>query len=413
MAYGDCRDDETLRAAWKQFCRRLEDAGDKVFKEHNPATPANRADGVRYLMQNLGQVWDLAFEKNDPKYPFIHEFVSPFCKLGGDNADGVYQHCWIDGQSVYRISGNVGTASFLNFLVHGPRPEMQPARPDWPSLHDPFGDFPETNLFGHQLETEWDGSFELYVGGEKRGRNWLPTTPQSRKLFIRQAFDRFNEIPARYRIERIDMAEPRPLPTPERMIAALDWSATFMQGIMSDYPEYAYDYTPGQYIKFINRFPPLDADDLHPGKDSQRGRAAATMTWRLASDEAMIIEIEEHDGFWMISNMGPFMNSMDFLYRPVSYTPSRTQVDSDGKVRIIMCHEDPGYSNWLDTQGFVSGNITYRNFLNESRATIRTQVMKRSELASALPADVAMATAEDRFRQMWERFNGIRQRFVL
>lgn len=55
---------------------------------------------------------------------------------------------------------------------------------------------PEANLFGHQLESSWDGSFELYIGGPRRERNWLPTTRGSRKLFIRQGFDRWDELPA-------------------------------------------------------------------------------------------------------------------------------------------------------------------------------------------------------------------------
>ena len=45
------------------------------------------------------------------------------------------------------------------------------------NLHEPFGDTPEANLFGHELKTEWDGSFVLYIGGPKREPNWVPTTP--------------------------------------------------------------------------------------------------------------------------------------------------------------------------------------------------------------------------------------------
>ena len=53
---------------------------------------------------------------------------------------------------------------------------------------------------------EPDGSFELFVGGSQREPNWLPTTSGSRKLFIRQVFDRWDEAPARLRIERVDLA---------------------------------------------------------------------------------------------------------------------------------------------------------------------------------------------------------------
>jgi hypothetical protein len=115
----------------------------------------------------------------------------------------------------------------------------------------------------------------------------------------------------------------------------------------------------------------------------------------------------------MVTNMGSFMSSMDFLYRPVSYTPSRTRVDRDGKVRLVLAHDDPGVHNWLDTQGFAMGNLTYRNMMSDAVTTFRTELVKRADLEAALPADTARATPEDRVRQLHERFNGIRQRYVL
>ena len=36
------------------------------------------------------------------------------------------------------------------------------------------------------------------------------------------------------------------------------------------------------------------------------------MRWQLAPDEALIVEFDDHDGFWMITNMGVFFNSMDY-----------------------------------------------------------------------------------------------------
>jgi hypothetical protein len=86
-------------------------------------------------------------------------------------------------------------------------------------------------------------------------------------------------------------------------------------------------------------------------------------------------------------------------------------VDGDGKVRLILSHEDPGYYNWLDTQGFVRGNLTYRNLLGSAPTTFRTKLVKRSVLASALPADSATVTKADRVAQMRARFDGIRRRY--
>ena len=79
---------------------------------------------------------------------------------------------------------------------------------------------------------------------------------------------------------------------------------------------------------------------------------AANMVWALQPDEALIVEMDQHDGFWIFGMGGVFVGSMDFLYRPVSYTPARTEVDSDDVVRFVIAHDDPGVHNWLDTQGF-------------------------------------------------------------
>lgn len=408
MAFGDCPDDEKLRAAWSAFCDRLRAAGERAFKDYNPANPLQRADAFRFLTQNLGQAFDLALETKDTRYPALHAFCTPSRKLGGDAADFTYLQAWIDGASVYRVWGTKGTARFLNFTVQGPRPDKIPGT-DYPSLHEPFGDIPEANLFGHQLEMAPDGTFELYVGGEQRAPNWLPTTPGSRKLFIRQGFDAWEETPARLSIERIGMGEPRPLPDPAAMMKAMDWAGRFVGDVMNDWPDHPYRYSDAVDPVNVNAFPQAPGD----GADAKRGRAVAHMCWRLAPNEALIVEFDNHDAFWMVTNMGAFFNSMDYLYRPVSTTPSRASADSDGKVRLVLAHGDPGFHNWLDTQGFAEGGLTYRNLMTSAQTDLRTRLVKRANLGSALPEDSVRVTPDERRAQMLARFHGVRRRYAL
>ncbi|KUI17225.1 hypothetical protein AU191_20070 [Mycolicibacterium acapulense] len=400
MAFGDGPDDAALKSAWDAFCDRLKEAGERVFKDHNGTSGLHRADGFRFLTQNLGQAFDLALETRNTRYPEIHTFCHPTRKLGGDCADFLYQQAWIDGTSTYRITGERGTAPFFNITVQGPRAAGAGV------LHEPFGDAPETNLTGAQLRTDPDDTFEIYVGGPRREPNWLATTSGSRKLFIRQGFDRWDERPARMRIERVDMAEPRPVPTPADIVSAFGWAGDFLTQMMSDWPEFPFTHG-GVDAEHPNRFPDMTAT----GDDSRRGRAAVNMHWRLAPEDLLIVEFDAHDGLWMLTNMGPFFTSMDYLYRPVSYTPSRTTVDTDGKVRLVLSHDDPGYHNWLDTQGFERGNLTYRHMLDGHPVPLRTRVVKRVDLGDALPADTATVTPAERVAQMWARFNGIRQRY--
>ncbi|WP_317929908.1 hypothetical protein [Halioxenophilus sp. WMMB6] len=409
MAFGDNPCDPLLQDAWRAFCSQLQQAGEQVFKESNPSNALQRADGFRFLTQNLGQAFDLALETKNSRYPALHPFCSPSRKLGGDAADFTYHQAWIDGQSVYRVSGNIGSARFINFTIQGARPETVPGT-EIPSLHDPFGDIPEANLFGHQLAHDSDGNFELFIGGPERGLNWLPTTSNSRKLFLRQGFDGWQEQPARLHIERIDMREPRPLPTPTEMVHAMQWAGTFVSQLMQQWPDHPYQYSPFVDPAQVNQFPP-DPNANTTADDQKRGRAIAHLCWQLARDEALIIEFDAHDGFWMLTNAGAFMNSMDFLYRPVSYTPARTRVDRDGKIRIVVCEQEPGFFNWLDTCGFEQGNITYRNLLSLHNTQFTTQVVKREALEAVLANTSSRVTREERIAELYHRSRSVAQRY--
>jgi hypothetical protein len=125
----------------------------------------------------------------------------------------------------------------------------------------------------------------------------------------------------------------------------------------------------------------------------------------------VILEFDAFDGFWMITNEAMFGNSMDYLYRHVSYTPSRTSVDADGRIRLVLTTHDPGYSNWIDTQGYASGIINFRNVGSRLAPELKTTVVKAAELARHMPADSRMSGSEERKAQLWERFNAMRRRY--
>jgi hypothetical protein len=409
MAYGDGPADKPLHDAWHAFCDRLKHAGDKVFKDANPPAPLHRAEAYRFLTQNLGQAFDLALETKDPAFPQIHYFTHPTMKLGGDVSDFTYRQAWISGDYTYRITGRKGTARWFNLTVQGPKPAKIPGT-DFPPLHEPFGDVPEANIFGHQIKADADGSFELYIGGPERSENWLPTTPGSRKLFIREAFDAWGETPTTLTIERVGVDSPRPMATPERMIEAFEWAGDFVEGIMRDWPEHSWMTSGGVCDPNQRNAFPADKS-ANDANDAKRGRMAANMIWRLAPDEALIVEMDNHDGFWLFGMGAVFGQSLDFLNRSTSFAPARAKVDGDNVVRMVIAHDDPGVHNWLDTQGFSDGNLGYRNLMSQNPATFRTKLVKRADLLKELPGDTAMVSPEQRRQELQVRYRAIKQRF--
>ncbi len=409
MAYGDGASDKLLGEAWHRFCDNLKSAGDQVFKDSNPTGDLMRMDGFRFLTQNLGQAFPLALETADPAYPMIHYFTHPLMKLGGDVSDFTYRQVWISGEHTYRITGMRGTARWFNVTVQGPKPDKIPGT-DFAPLHEPFGDIPEANILGHQIKADADGNFELYIGGEERSENWLPTTPGSRKLFIREAYDAWDETPTTLSIERVGMDSPRPMPSPARMAEAFDWAGRFVTGFMNDWPEHSWATSGGVVDPDNpNEFP---ADkSANTADDAKRGRMAANLIWSLKPDEALIVEMDNHDGFWLFGMNAFFVESMDYLYRSTSFAPARTKVDSDDVVRFVIAHDDPGVHNWLDTQGFSDGNLGYRNLMSQNPATFRTKLVKRAELMNHLPADTAMMSPAERSAELLTRYRAIKRRF--
>ena len=413
MAYGDCSDDEALFKQWSKFCDRLKQAGKLVFKDTNPPVALHRADGFRYLAQNLGQAFGLALEPRNTKYPQLFAFSHPNLHLASDNADCTYIQAWIDGDSVYKLSGNKGTARFWSIAVQGQRSNdaYRPgaSRP----LHEPFGDIPEVSIFGHELVTNWDGSFELFIGGARQGDNWLPTTPQSRKLFLRQYFDSWDENSAEYRIERVGMITPRPMPSPGQVMAAMEWASDFVYNVVDFWPDWPHEMGTGGDLDNPNKFDSERELDGSTTLEKRRGRAVGQMRWEFAESEALILEFDDPGTFWMLTCENPFCASMDFLHRNVSYTPARTAIDADGRIRFMLSSQDPGYWNWIDTQGFVAGMLTLRNIHAAHLPSISTRLPPLAEVSDAMHESSRRISPDERQAQLKRRFEAIRRRYRL
>src|SRR5437868_13501675 len=124
--------------------------------------------------------------------------------------------------------------------------------------------------------------------------------------------------------------------------------------------------------------------------ERRRGRLGTQMRWSLGPDEALIIEFADDGEFWMLTNEAIFGNSMDFLYRNVSYSPARAAVDGDGRVRLVLTASDPGVHNWIDNQGYSAGAVTFRAVMAARLPELRTKLVKASDVARHLPPDTRL-----------------------
>ena len=73
-------------------------------------------------------------------------------------------------------------------------------------------------------------------------------------------------------------------------------------------------------------------------------------------------------------------------------------MDSDGKVRYVLCDTDPSTVNWLDTAGRRNGLCTLRWFwpTGDRAMTPTAEVVALADLAAAIPMDHPTVTLPTR-----------------
>jgi hypothetical protein len=407
MAFGDNQIDGELRRSWHEFAGMLRSAGDHMFKDESGCTDGERTNAFRYLTQNISQAFDIWLENRDTRNPTVHAFCGPTRKLGCDNADCIYLQSWINDEDTYKISGNRGTARMFNIAVQGP----------WQGdLHEPFGDTPVANVFGDDLELDWDGNFVLWVSPDPQPGNWIRSTPGARKIFYRQYFDTWDEVPASLRIQRVgpdDAAAPPPL-SPSQLMEAFQQAGAFVVNVAKDWPETMWEREGTREIfnRFVRHGGPPSKGAEADAVDSRKGRVVASLNWDFDDDEALIVEFRADPGwFWQITACTVFGASLEYRYRQVSLTSGMSPVDRDGFTRVVVCDDDPGYANWIDAQDHRRGWLFFRNMFTRVTPDWEARVVKRAALDHEIGNVAQRITPEQRRAELRRRRQANLRRF--
>ena len=92
--------------------------------------------------------------------------------------------------------------------------------------------------------------------------------------------------------------------------------------------------------------------------------------------------------YWnlQLATLGWF-EQVDPVHRITSINGEQAELASDGSLRVVLAHDDPGVPNWLDTGDHTSGLVTFRWFWPNVDPAPQTRVVKLGEVAAALPDD--------------------------
>lgn len=387
---------EQLVAAWDAFCDRLKATGRIPLEADVPDRPRDRAAGFQQLARNFSLALQFCHEYRDPQFPELARYFDPTRKRGGDNSDCVYVGAQVNGTDTYRIWGNRGSARYFSVVA------VETGKTPW-------GGRVAHTLFGHQIKTEPDGSFELWVGPDPRPGNWLPTTANTFRITFRQYFADWEvERPMRAQIDRVDGPEVAPpLLSPAALARDLLDAADWLGASVAYWPEMLSRWKPhrNQFLSYWQL--EKNAIDATPGGDP------LVCYWALAPDEALVIRVVPPKDcvYWGVEFGNTWWETMDYRYRLSNTNMHYAVREDDGELIVVVAHEDPGVPNWLDCSGFSAGYVTFRWMLSAEQPVPQARQLPLADLFESLPAGTRRMSPEGRREQLAIRRRGVNCRF--
>ena len=364
-------DDIDVPGAWREFCARLGGVGDRLAREPFPQSGADQALCTCHVARQLVMALQAEIEHADVISPTFHRYEEPWVQWGGPNPDNVYTRAAIDPTATYRVTGNVhGVRAALFSLVDG---DMHLGR---------YGVFSECTLA--DLDVAADGAVEFWISPEPRTGNWIESHPDAR-LSARPAIPlRLGTRPCRdlhHRARRRDAASRRTPPTAFDMSSALERAATWVEQL-------------DRLLVHLRGTGPRDAaahNAVAPPSTPRGGAptiAYGAGWWDLGPDEVLLITTDVPDAdYWGWTVHHRYrLDSGDFANRQTSLNLAQAFVDDDGRIRLVVAHDDPGVPNWIDTERQPEGMLVYRSIGTRSRPVPDVRVVALAALREHLPA---------------------------
>lgn len=386
---------DELSAAWSAFCERINDMGRKILTEGFPGAGENPEAGFRMLanLVSVGIQWNLNF--SDPEHPAFYRITDDVTRIASSNADMLYLFARIRSDLTYRISGKTRGADFSVEVI---------INHDFSSYE---GMRTPVSLNASECEIRPDGSFEIYVGTVKHGKNFIETDPEWKNVLIllREYHDDWENTPkGEYNIDLVPPADLPPFFSGAEMIGVMEETVGWVERAADTFGRFA-DHIPNSVHE--NQIPALSF--LAEGG---RFLSYAFGKYRLAGDEAMIIEFAPPAAyFYSFQTNNLWGEPQDWANRITSLNTNQISVDTDGMVRIILAHADPGVRNWLDTAGFAKGMIVHRARLLAPTDAPKCTVLPFAHIRDHLPSETPTISREERNAQISGRRAAIARRF--
>jgi hypothetical protein len=264
-----------------------------------------------------------------------------------------------------------------------------------------------SNALIDEFELGPDGEFEIILSAEPHEGNWLPLDEEATMLVVRHFFyDWEHELPVTMSIETLsgptDLQEHGPEEPKAAMARQVVALGDFVEENLNFFLGFSNPEAPNTFL------PPLDGTAMGAAAENR----PVIGSWKLAPDEALIIEVDPPEGlYWSYSLGNIWWETIDYGNHQSSLNGFQATVDDDGKVRVVVAHHDPGVANWLDTAGHSEGPIILRCVRTETAPVPTTRVVRFDQLADELPAGTKRLSPGERAATIEVRQKAVSRRF--
>lgn len=374
--------------AWSDFCHALEQAGRHLLDFPVAATPVAgelQAEAMKYALGLATGGILQALQLSDPDRPRFVRSPDSESKWGAENVDNQYLWCRVRPDARYRIEGR--RHDVFEALLETKDGYMQLGE-------DQVFD----TLLLSALECDEDGRFEILLSAERppgHSGNWMEMPAETKYFTVRQYFaDWEAERPAHFEIYREGGVGVAPEPTtPSRMAELLDEAGRWTLQTARFWQEWI-DQLRRDHVK--GRLQPP-----RPFVGGARDIVYGNDWWTLEPSEAMVVECALPDArYWQFQLCDVWFRTMEWATRQTGLNHTQARVDSDGRVRIVVAHEDPGVQNWLDTSGHPEGMFQYRFVWTQTRPEPSVRIVPLAEIRKHLPAETPEYTEAERLRAL-------------
>ncbi len=390
-----------LGTAWTKFADDVKGLGPWLASQQGVPQGEKmiESDGYRYLATLLYAGLDIHVLNGDPDRPQWSPSFTCYARYGGDTPDGVYHGAPVDPNGTYRVIGKAqgGLPITANFQTMSGL--WQPGMPNKPAKTQDI----------QNLNSDPDGNFELIVGGPQRKSNYLPLDPSITHLVARQYIsdDRRQKL-YKLSIDRIDqpLTIPRASDDPAALAKKLDTAVGYVKLVSSAYLDLMrFALSAMNALKLLP-----EAAKAAVGGNAQNRYYCGS--WDLIDNQALLIEVTPTKArYWSIVAQNVWMQAFAHESIPSSINIDSAVRDTDGKIRVIVSAQDPGYANWICTGGLRIGPLVVRWNQTEGEERMETKLVNFDEISQAMPAKSTKVAPEDRQQQLQDLRSHILRRY--